>query len=43
MVADAGGFGLPQMSEAEMLERLLSGDSGRSDKDPEIALSLIHI
>ena len=40
MVADAGGFGLPQMSEAEMLERLLSGDSGRSDKEPEIASSI---
>ena len=36
MVADAGGFGLPQMSDAEMLERMLSGDSDRSDKEPEM-------
>ncbi len=34
------GFGLPQMSEGEMLERMLSEDTGRTDTEPQIAASI---
>tara|TARA_B100000900_G_scaffold244321_1_gene207745 strand:- start:1269 stop:2084 length:816 start_codon:yes stop_codon:yes gene_type:complete len=40
MGTGADGFGLPQMSQGEMLERLLSEDPDRSDKEPEIASSI---
>tara|TARA_B100000927_G_C16470806_1_gene471450 strand:- start:57 stop:872 length:816 start_codon:yes stop_codon:yes gene_type:complete len=40
MAPGTNGFGLPQMSEGEMLERLLSEDPNRTDKEPEIASSI---
>ena len=40
MASENSGFGLPQMSEREMLERLLSKDSSRSEEEPEIASSI---
>ena len=40
MTSANDGFGLPQMSEGEMLERLLSEDPDRTDTEPEIASSI---
>tara|TARA_B100000902_G_scaffold324884_1_gene319253 strand:- start:317 stop:1132 length:816 start_codon:yes stop_codon:yes gene_type:complete len=40
MASGNGGFGLPQMSESEMLERLLSEDPERTDIEPKIASSI---
>ena len=40
MVSGNGGFGLPQMSEEEMLERLLSEDPDMTDTEPQIASSI---
>ena len=37
---DTGGFGLPQMSEREMFEKLLSSDSNYSDEEPAIAANI---
>jgi hypothetical protein len=34
---DTGGFGLPQMSEREMFEKLLSSDSNYNDEEPAAA------
>jgi hypothetical protein len=39
-MSDAGGFGLPQMSEREMFEKLLSPDSDYSDEEPAIAANI---
>ena len=40
MDADGGGIGLPQMSEREMFDRLLSEDSERGDSEPAIAAGI---
>ena len=40
MDADGGGIGLPQMSEREMFDRLLSEDSERGDSAPPIAAGI---
>ena len=40
MTSANGGFGLPQMSEKEMLERLLSEDPDRTDSESQIASSI---
>jgi hypothetical protein len=40
VMSDAGGFGLPQMSEREMFEKLLSADSDYTDEEPAIAASI---
>ena len=40
MTGGSNGFGLPQMSEREMLEKLLSEDSDRGDTEPLIASSI---
>ena len=40
MDADGGGIGLPQMSEREMFDRLLSDDSERGDSEPPIAAGI---
>ena len=40
MDADGGGIGLPQMSEREMFDRLLSEDSERGDSEPLIAAGI---
>ena len=40
MGADGGGIGLPQMSEREMFDRLLSEDSERGDSEPAIAAGI---
>ncbi len=39
-MSGTGGFGLPQMSEREMFEKLLSSDSDFSDEEPAIAASI---
>ncbi len=39
-MSGAGGFGLPQMSEREMFEKLLSSDSDYSDEEPAIAANI---
>jgi len=39
-MSGTGGFGLPQMSEREMFEKLLSPDSDFSDDEPAIAASI---
>ena len=36
----SSGFGLPQMSEREMLDRLLSDDTERGDSEPAIAAGI---
>ncbi len=35
-----GGLGLPQMSQREMFERLVSADESRVDEEPEIAAAI---
>lgn len=40
MAGGSSGFGLPQMSEREMLEKLLSEDIERGDSEPLIASSI---
>ena len=40
MDADGGGIGLPQTSEREMFDRLLSEDSERGDSEPAIAAGI---
>ena len=40
MTSDGSGFGLPQMSEREMFDRLLSEDSERGDSEPAIAAGI---
>ena len=39
-MSGTGGFGLPQMSEREMFEKLLSSDSDYSDEEPAIAANI---
>ena len=39
-MSGTGGFGLPQMSEREMFEKLLSEDSDYSDNEPVIAANI---
>jgi hypothetical protein len=39
-MSEAGGFGLPQMSDREMFEQLLSSDSDFGDDEPAIAASI---
>ena len=40
MTSGDSGFGLPQMSEREMFDRLLSEDSVRDDSEPAIAAGI---
>ena len=40
MTSDGSGFGLPQMSEREIFDRLLSEDSERGDSEPAIAAGI---
>ena len=40
MNGEKGGMGLPQMSEREMLQRLLSEDNERGQDEPAIAASI---
>jgi len=40
MNESGGGFGLPQMSEREMFEMLLSEDESRTSDEPEIAANI---
>ena len=39
-MSDGGGIGLPQMSEREMFEQLLSLDSDFGDEEPQIAANI---
>ena len=40
VMSDGGGIGLPQMSEREMFEKLLSSDSDFGDEEPQIAANI---
>ena len=39
-MSDGGRIGLPQMSEREMFEKLLSSDSDFGDNEPQIAANI---